>query len=113
MVKEVKMLERKIQQHMAAKSLISHFLNSTPKLNIDVEVSMHDVCVASLLISVESVVESMVSSYKHRFNEQWNLLDENENDEMDICVNEPKHNRCDSVVKKALDRHFSNSKSKI
>ena len=76
---------------MLLKSIITFKIGSTANRGTlhRSTLTMHVVCVASLRIGVDSVVESMVSSYEHRFNEQRNLLDENATDEMDICVNEP------------------------
>ena len=50
---------------------------------------MHVICVASVVISVESVVESILSMYENRQSKLINLGEDRGNNEMMIAVNGP------------------------
>ena len=50
---------------------------------------MHVICVASVVMSVESVVESIVSMYENRQSKSRNLGEDRGNNEMMIAVNGP------------------------
>ena len=55
---------------------------------------------------VESVIESMVSSYEHKFNKSSNVSESTAAVEMEISVNGPALPKCQSLVRKALNKYF-------
>ena len=65
-----------------------------------------------LTMGVESVVESLVSTWESKFHKNGNCKEENALLEMELCVNGPVLAECDSVVREALRRHFVKNKKK-
>ena len=55
----------------------------------DVELIVHCICVASVKISVESVVESLVSRYENHFTSSRQRTEEHALEEMIIAENGP------------------------
>ena len=69
--------------------------------------------VAATSISVESYVESLVSTYEHHFYKKWNPGEDTINCEFNIMVNGPVVNHSERIIKRALDRYFGGSLSGI
>ena len=65
---------------------------------------------ACIKLSVESVVESVISVYNKHNSKVRNIDETTANDEMFISVNGPEIREADDILKEALDEHFKNSK---
>ena len=79
-------------------------------LYADCEMIAYAVNVAALKFSVESVVESIVSQYEHRFGPKHSLGETTADQEMEIYINGPNLAKCNSIVSAALDNHFGSRK---
>ena len=59
-----------------------------------------------VMLGVESVVESMVSSWEHRFNKTRNCHNSTSQHEMEVSVNGPNLAKAAGVVERALKKRF-------
>lgn len=87
--------------------LIKVFLMNERKLYVDIEIAIHVICVTAASMSVESVIESMVSIYKNRNNkfpisEEWA-------GEMSIDINAPDLAHFDSLIQLSMTEYWRNS----
>ena len=69
---------------------------------------MHCICVESVKISVESVVESLVSKYEKHFDSSRQPTEEHAVDEMIILENGPLLHQADNVIEKAMRKYWKN-----
>ncbi len=83
--------------------IIQTFLNSKLNLFEGIELVMHVICAASVSMSVESVVESVVSMYENRQSKFRHLSDDRANNEMMIAVNGPYIAHSDAILEKSLN----------
>ena len=60
---------------------------------------------ASLKVSIESLVESLVSRYEKHFDKERNLLEDNAMDEIEISENGPTIFKADNILKAAMNRY--------
>ena len=79
--------------------IISKLLSSENDLYKNCEFIMHGLVVASLMYSVESVVESIVSGFESHFGPKRTMTDEHTMDEMTIYINGPDLANCNFIVK--------------
>ena len=86
------------------------FLNTQDTLYKDIELVMQIITAASVAISVESVVESIVSTYENRQSKVRTLPEDRANNEMLIGVNGPNLTSADNLLKRALDKYFQKHK---
>ena len=77
-------------------------------MNDGIEMVMQAISVRSVKFIVESVVESLVSHHEIHFGPYRNADKITKSDELQVSVNGPPFNYCDSIVKLALDSHFTN-----
>ena len=68
----------------------------------DVEVVIHSICIAAIKVSVESVVESLVSRYENHFNSSRQMSEEHSLEEMVIAENGPLLQHADPILKRAM-----------
>ena len=101
-ISEIKREKRELH----SRCLIKDFLSSTLKLYDGIELTVHIICVASVKLSVESVVESLVSRYETHFRKGRQLSEEHSMEEMTIAENGPILVRADSVLKHAMDTYW-------
>ena len=69
-----------------------------PELYTGVELTLHCVSVAAIKISVESVVESLVSRCESHFDFKSQLTEDKALDEMEISENRPTFVKADAVL---------------
>ena len=93
-----------------SKTIIKDFLKK-PELYRGVELTLHSVTVAAVKISVESVVESLVSRYEQHFDSARQLTEEKALDEMEISENGPAFVKADTVLNAAMDNYWKSKKS--
>ena len=62
-------------------------------------------------MSVESIVESMVSMYENKQSNFRQISENRGNEEMVISVNGPEIANADKILKKALDNYFKGHKN--
>ena len=77
----------------------------------DIEAVMSVMVRASILISVESVVESWISVMEHHASQRRTLGEMKLHEEMVIAVNGPSLVHCDSIVQEALKNYFEDRKN--
>ena len=102
---------RKLEEHtmkikmndLESLSLIKDLLNSQYHLYEGVELIIHIICIASVKISVESVVESLVSRYEIHFDKERQLKEEHALNE-----NGPKFAKADKILKAAMNMYWKN-----
>ena len=85
-------------------------LNSKEKLYEGIEFIMHAISAACVAISVESIVESVVSIYETRQTKLRTLDDDTDNHEMQIGYNGLEPANTENRLKKAVDSYFKNHK---
>ena len=71
---------------------------------------MHVISAASVALSVESIVESVVSIYENRQTKSRTLGEDRANHEMQIGFNGPNLAKCDTILEKAMDSYFKAQK---
>eukprot|EP00112_Aurelia_sp_Birch-Aquarium-sp1_P013876 Seg2973.2 transcript_id=Seg2973.2/GoldUCD/mRNA.D3Y31 product="hypothetical protein" protein_id=Seg2973.2/GoldUCD/D3Y31 len=86
--------------------ILKMFLQSSKKLYKGIEMIVHVLSVASVAMTVESVVESHVSVYENRINKNRNFTEQRASQEMCIALNGPNIAQSDSVVKAAMSRYW-------
>ena len=87
-------------------NLIKDFLNTNYHLYEGVELILHIITVAAVKISVESLVESLVSRYKIHFDKESQLTEEHALNEMEITENGPIFTKCDDLLKSAMNNYW-------
>ena len=75
----------------------------------EIEIIIHAICVAATSMSVESVIESMVSMYEVRNNKHRPISEERAELEMMIAVNGPNIEHADSVIDKSMRQYWKES----
>ena len=91
---------------LTSMSILRDFLGSKEKLFNGAEIAMQAVICASVKISVESVVESLVSRYESHFTKSRHLEEKNALDEMMIAENGPSLFKADKVISNAMDQYW-------
>ena len=86
--------------------VIKRFLSKNEKLYEGIEFIMHSISAACVAISVESIVESVVSIYETRQTKSRTLSDDRANYEMQVCYNGPNLAKADTMLEKAMDSYF-------
>ena len=86
------------------------FFNSNEKLYEGIELIMHAISAATVAISVESIVESVVSIYENRQTKARTLSEDRANHEMQIGFNGPDIAKSDNILEKAMDAYFKTHK---
>ena len=92
--------------------IIKALLNSNTELYLGCEMICHTVIVSALKKGIESVVESMVSTYEHKFHKSRNVPDSAADMEMEISMNGPSLPNCQAVIQKAITEYFSDHRPK-
>ena len=91
--------------------MIKAFLRKELKLYEDVEVIVHCITVAVVKISVESVVESLVSRYSNHISPMRQGTSEISSlEEMIISENGPLLQHADSIIESAMNRYWTEKK---
>jgi hypothetical protein len=89
--------------------LIKIFLESERNLYLDIEMIMHVICIAAASMSVESVIESMVSIYENRNNKFRPISEERAVLEMNIAINGPELAHADGIIQASMAEYWKNS----
>jgi len=90
--------------------LIRTFVDSKKALFFGVEMIVYSICVVSVTISVESIIESFVSVYENRINTKRLITEERVHHEMLVAINGTKLAHCDSLVKASMENYWRNFK---
>ena len=75
------------------------------KLFTGIELTLHNITTAAVKISVESVVESLVSTYETHFDANIQLKEIHALDEMIIAENEPDIVHADKLLRSSMDKY--------
>ena len=70
-------------------------------------VVVHIILTACVKISVESVVETLVSRYEHHFTSSRQLDEDDSLDEMIISKNGPALHNADNLLERAMNRYWA------
>lgn len=93
-------------------SILQDFYKTDSNLFDGIELVLHGMACAAVKVSVESVVETLVSRYESHFNKTRSLKEENAIDEMMIAENGPTIFKANSVLSAAMNDYWkSNSKT--
>ena len=93
------------------KDMIRSFLSESLKLYENVEVIIHIITVAAVKISVESVVESLVSQYTNHLTSTRQGTDESHAlEEMIISENGPLLQHADGIIEEAMTAYWNSKK---
>ena len=92
-----------------SKDLITLF-SSSPNLHEEIELVMQATYVRAIKTSVESIAESMISVFNNHNSDIRPVGDAILNDEMFVTWNGPEMGECDTILRKALEVHFSNTR---
>ena len=76
----------------------------------DIQLILHIASCAATKSSVESVMESIVSSYEYASDSRKGFKEESINDVFEIISNGPSPTNCDKIVTTALDNYFKKQK---
>ena len=86
--------------------IIGDFISTDRKLYENVELSVQGILCASVKVSVESVVETVVSRYGTHFSKNRLLNEENAIQEMLIAENGPEIFWADAILDKAMSAYW-------
>ena len=88
--------------------MIKRFFNTNDKLYEGIEFVIHAITAGSVAISVESIVESVVSIYENRQSKKRTPTDDRSNHEMLIALNfnGPSLAKLYIVLESALNKYF-------
>lgn len=92
--------------------VIKMFLKSDKKLYEEIEMIVHIICVAAVTMSVESIIESQVSSYEYRFNKLRNVGEDRASLEMKIALNGPSLSHSKPLVTQAMRQYWKKESMK-
>lgn len=105
-------VKNKDMKKITSMSILQDFLKTKLKLFEGVELVLHGIVCGAVKVSVESVVETLVSRYESHFNKNRNLDETNAMDEMLIVENGPTIFQANSVLKTAMNHYWKeNSKN--
>ena len=108
--KFLKVIEAKTKDRdeskLDSKSLIKLLL-SEHDLYSGVELTLHCIVTAAVKISVESVVESLVSRYETHFDKKRQLKEIHALEEMEIAENGPELVHADKILTKAMSEYWA------
>ena len=68
--------------------------------------TFHSICTAAAKVSVESVVESLVSRYVEHFDSKRQVKEDYALDEMEIAENGPNLPNADKILASAMDKYW-------
>ena len=101
-------LKRKDLKAVTSLGILRDLISSDLKLYGGIQLTVQALLCASIKVSVESVVESLVSRYENHFHKNRGLKEENALDEMEIAENGPSEFRADKLLINAMDRYWKN-----
>ena len=87
-------------------NLLQDLISSDLKLYEGVEITIQALLCASVKMSVESVVETVVSRYEKHFNKSRKLNEEQALDEMEISENGPNLFKADPLLQISMDKYW-------
>ena len=105
----MKKLEKEFREAKSITStdMIRSFLSKTKCLYKEVEIIVHCICAGAVKISVESVVESLVSRYENHFTpKRQDTKEDNALQEMTISENGPLLQHADNVIEAAMRQYW-------
>ena len=94
------------------KQILIQLFDEKLKLYQDIQLVLHIASYAATKSSVESVIESIVSSYEYASDTRKGFKEESINDVFEIISNGPSPTNCDKIVETALDNYFKNKQNK-
>ena len=99
---------------ISSREIIIEFLKKDKLLYKDVEIVIHCICVGAVKVSVESVVETLVSRYEQHFTPQRQDTDESSAmEEMNIAENGPHLQHADSVIEDSMNSYWKDHDKKL
>ena len=101
-----RMTRGKNLKRVTSLGLLKEILSSNNNLSEGIELSLHCICCAAVKVSVESIVESMISVYENHFDSKRQLTEEHALEEMQIAQNGPQLAKADALLKAAMDRYW-------
>ena len=113
-IKFLKVLEKHVkpmeEKTIDSKRLIKEFL-ADEKLFTGVELTLHSIVTSAVKVSVESVVESLVSRYEVHFDAKRQLKEDHALEEMEIAENGPELVHADRLLSLAMDKYWKEKDS--
>ena len=91
-------------------AIVKKLMNGQDKLYFGMEMVMDIICQACTFKSVESVVESWISTLEHHSSKQRSLLENNINMEMTIAINGPPVQHSFNLAKTSMERYWKSSR---
>ena len=107
---------QKLESYFRSKSIkqfdsiaIIKLILVTDVLYHKVEVIVHCICTASVKVSVESVVETLVSRYEQHFDSSRQLTEDHALEEMQIAENGPLLQHADSLLDRSMNNYWKSN----
>ena len=94
------------EEDLDSKVIIKRLLESS-KFYKGTEMVLQAISVCAVKFSVESVLESLISVYKHHYRDDRKLNEESAAEEFQIAINGPSLARYDDVVHSAMSQYWS------
>ena len=94
------------------KQILVQLFDEKLKYYRDIQLILHIASCAATKSSVESVMESIVSSYEYSWVSRKGFKEDSINDVFEIISNGPSPTNCDTIVKTALDNYFEKHQTK-
>ena len=92
-------------RNLTSMDILKDFINSELKLYEGIEITIQRMLRASVKVTVESVVESLVSRDEKYFDKERNLHEDNAMDEIKISENGPTIFKADNILKTAMNKY--------
>ena len=94
------------------KQILVQLFDEKLKYYQDIQLILHIASCAATKSSVESVMESIVSSYEYSWDSRKGFKEDSINDVFEIISNGPSPTNCDTIVETALDKYFEKHQTK-
>lgn len=87
-------------QNIDSKDIIKSLIKESTECYKGIERLVPTICCASVKVSVESVIESLISVYEFHFDKLRTVKEDTSEAEMEIAINGPTIAQCDRIVNK-------------
>ena len=92
---------------------LKKIFSTSPSLYEGIEMIMQRTFVAAIKVSVEYIAETVISVYNRHNSDMRPLGEDQLNDVMFVAWNGPEVGEADTILKRALDLHFSGNRNGI
>ena len=93
-------------QNIDSKDIIKSLIKESTECYKGIEMLVQAICCASVKVSVESVIESLISVYEFHIDKLRTVKEDTSEAEIKTAINGPTIAHCDRIVKQAMDQYW-------